>query len=137
MFDLFLIEMNEFSQRINQIADYYGVTKASEFAKKTGFSHQTASNYLKGVRIPTAESIKTIKQVFDKIDANWLLTGKGDMICKIDCSETINEPHEQYGKSPPCHDCFLKDHKIIELQAKLIECQEQTIEIFKEIKFEK
>ncbi|KAF0195263.1 MAG: hypothetical protein FD166_2979 [Bacteroidetes bacterium] len=72
--------MNEFSNRIIQIAEFYGVTRAADFAKKTGFSHQTASNYLKGDRIPTGDSLKIIQQSFDKISAKWLLTGEGEML---------------------------------------------------------
>lgn len=70
--------MNSFNERIAQVADYFGVAKPSDFAKKTGFSHQVASNYLKGERTPTVEALMNIKQTFD-IDANWLLTGEGNM----------------------------------------------------------
>ena len=70
--------MNCFNERIAQIADYFGVAKPSDFAKKTGFSHQVASNYLKGERTPTVEALMKIKQTFD-VDANWLLTGEGEM----------------------------------------------------------
>jgi transcriptional regulator with XRE-family HTH domain len=112
--------MNEFNERIIQIADYYSVTRASDFSRKTGFSHQTASNYLKGSRIPTAESLKIIKQVFDLINAEWLLTGKGEMIRT-----------EQTVKNVYCPDCINKDKLILDLQSKLIKCQEETIQIIK------
>lgn len=71
--------MSEINKRILQIADYYNVVKPADFAKKTGFSHQVASNYLKGTRIPNAEALCIIKQMFD-ISADWLLTGEGEML---------------------------------------------------------
>lgn len=70
--------MNEFNKRILEVAEYYGITKPVDFAKKTGFSHQVSSNYLKGERTPTAEALLKIKQTFD-INADWLLTGQGTM----------------------------------------------------------
>ena len=42
--------MSDIFKRLLKVAEYYNVTKPSEFAKKTGFSHQTASNYLKNVK---------------------------------------------------------------------------------------
>lgn len=72
--------MSDFNERIIQIADYYGVKKASEFAKKTGFSHQVASNYLKSTKNPSVEALKRIQLCFDKINPGWLLTGSGDMV---------------------------------------------------------
>lgn len=72
--------MNEFSERLKQVFDYKGFTKYSEFAEKTGIGHQTVSNYLKGNRKPDAEQLKKIKQAFGDIDAEWLLTGEGNMI---------------------------------------------------------
>lgn len=72
--------MSDFLTRLSQLAEYYGVTKPSEFAKKTGFSHQTASNYLKGDRTPTLEALIKIQQAFESVSIEWLLHGKGDML---------------------------------------------------------
>jgi transcriptional regulator with XRE-family HTH domain len=121
-FDLFLKKMNEFNNRIVQIADYYKLSRASDFAKKTGFSHQTASNYLKGERIPTAESLKTIQQTFDKINADWLLTGRGSMLKGLRTTDVL-------GNLFGCEFCAEKDQKIQDLQSKLIDCQERTINL--------
>lgn len=81
MFDFIFREMNDINKRILQVADYYEVSKPIDFAKKTGFSHQVSSNYLKGDRIPTVEALIRIKQVFD-LSTDWLLTGDGEMLKK-------------------------------------------------------
>lgn len=81
--------MGGLKNRILQIADYYGIEKPADFAKKTGFSHQVASNYLKGVRVPNADALCVIKQTFD-ISANWLLTGEGDMLAKSENSPVFS-----------------------------------------------
>lgn len=72
--------MKEIFERVIELAEYYGVSKPSEFAKKTGFSHQVATNYLKGKRNPTRESINTILVAFPEINGEWLLTGEGPML---------------------------------------------------------
>ncbi len=80
--------MEKINSRILQIADYYNIKKAADFSKKTGFSHQVASNYLKGTRVPNAEALAVIKQVFD-VSADWLLTGEGEMLRKVEDRSNI------------------------------------------------
>ena len=72
--------MNEVNQRISQIADYYNIKSYADFAQRTGLNHQTVSNYLKGKQKPDIDKLAQIKQSFEDINADWLLTGKGNMI---------------------------------------------------------
>ena len=72
--------MNKINERLQQMAEYYGLKRYADFARKTGLSHQTASNYLKGKQKPDIEKLILIKQAFENINANWLLTGKGEML---------------------------------------------------------
>jgi len=72
--------MSELYERVEQLADYYMVSKPSEFAKITGFSHQVATNYLKSKRNPTTEALTAIIKAFPGINSDWLLTGKGEML---------------------------------------------------------
>lgn len=71
--------MEDIGDRLIKIAEYMGVSKASDFSKATGFSHQVSSNYLKKNRKPNAEAIVKIKQTFNNIDMNWFVTGNGNM----------------------------------------------------------
>lgn len=80
IYRIILPKMSDFFTRLSQLAEYYGVTKPSEFAKKTGFSHQTASNYLKGDRTPTLDAITKIQQAFESLSLEWLIDGKGNML---------------------------------------------------------
>ena len=72
--------MNDFFFRFTQFAEYYSVIKPSELAKKTGMTHQSASNYLKNKGNPSIEVINQIKMAFPKLNINWLLTGNGEML---------------------------------------------------------
>lgn len=68
------------SERLQRIQDFYGIKNMSEFARKAGLLNQTASNYLKGTQKPDIEKLSQIKQSFDEINADWLLTGRGEML---------------------------------------------------------
>lgn len=81
----------ELTERLNKIFKHYGMRKYSEFAEKTGLSHQVSSNYLKGKQKPDAEKLSIIIQSFDDINAEWLLTGKGEMLKKDDINFTEKE----------------------------------------------
>lgn len=72
--------MNEFSERLIQVFDYYKFKTTAEFASKTGLSHQTATNYLEGKRKPDASKLKSIIQALNELSAEWLITGQGEMI---------------------------------------------------------
>lgn len=72
--------MKNINDRLVKIAQHYGLASYAKFAEKAGLSHQTASNYLKGKQKPDVEKLSQIKQSFEGINANWLLTGKGDML---------------------------------------------------------
>ena len=86
--------MSELSERLNKIAEYYNLNNYSDFAKKTGLSHQTASNYLKGKQKPDAEKLAKIKQSFESVNGDWLLTGEGDML-KSDSEYNKNPIQDQ------------------------------------------
>lgn len=74
----------ELTERLNKIFKHYNMTKYSEFAEKTGLSHQVSSNYLKGKQKPDAERLIQIIQSFDEINVEWLMLGKGEMLKKDD-----------------------------------------------------
>jgi len=62
--------MESVNDRIWQIADYYGLRRYVDFAEKTGLSHQTVSNYLKGKQKSDVEKLAKIKQSFENINAH-------------------------------------------------------------------
>ncbi len=71
--------MFEIDKRLREIQKHYNLKSYAQFAELVGISHQTASNYLKGKQKPDFQKIALILQSFDKIDANWLILGKGEM----------------------------------------------------------
>jgi phage repressor protein C with HTH and peptisase S24 domain len=72
--------MKDINIRLREIAKYYGLVSYAKFAESTGLSHQTASNYLKGKQKPDIDKLSQIKQSFDEVNADWLLTGNEPML---------------------------------------------------------
>lgn len=66
------------AERLRQLVDFKGKS-SRDFALKIGSSSQVFGKYLQG-RSPSYEVLNCIIETFDDISAEWLLTGKGEMI---------------------------------------------------------
>lgn len=86
-----ILIMSNINNRLNLIKEHYGINSYAEFAKHTGLSHQSSSNYLKGKQKPDIEKLAVIIQSFDEINAHWLLTGKGNMFIETDLNNVSLE----------------------------------------------
>lgn len=115
---------------LNKIKSYYKIKSDAIFASFLGIKPNTLANWR--TRNTLDYSIVITKCV--DIDANWLLTGEGDMIKKTDSyknhSNILAEPKEPYGKQPLNTDNS-KD-LIIETQQKLIIALQKNIELMEE-----
>jgi transcriptional regulator with XRE-family HTH domain len=74
--------MEDINDRLKKIYNHYHFKSIAQFARKTGISHQNASNYLKGKQKPDADKLALIVQVFNEISAEWIVAGKGNMFKK-------------------------------------------------------
>ena len=88
-----------FNDRIIAIAKHYNLLKPADFARRTGFSHQVASNYLKKLKKPSADALEKIQLCFDSVNSEWLLTGKGEMFRGYSSEPVsmVKEPSSTYG----------------------------------------
>lgn len=67
-------------ERLQELINYEGLT-VSAFARKIGVVDQTIRGIVVQKRNkPSFDILEKIIQTFDWIDAEWLLTGKGEMI---------------------------------------------------------
>ena len=78
--------------RLQEIIDYAGLN-VSSFAKKIGVVDQT----IRGIVVqrrnkPGFDILAKILQTFTWINAEWLITGKGEMIKQETTSKTENSP---------------------------------------------
>lgn len=67
----------EIKDRIKQIIEVLGVKTAS-FEKAIG----VANSYLRNVKNVSAETCKSIVEVYPQISLDWLITGNGEMFCQ-------------------------------------------------------
>ena len=65
-----------FGKRLQLLMDYYALS-ASAFADKLSIGRSSISHILSGRNKPSLEFVLKIVDVFDEVDLDWLLYGKG------------------------------------------------------------
>lgn len=130
--------------RIKQYLDLKGVSIRA-FELRCGFSNGSFASQLRNGKTMGVDRLENILNAFPDINAEWLLTGKGDML--NDLPQTTSE--ETAGKQPTATECDCEYHTIpqsdstphdilltmmdkIEDQAKQIGRLEAKIEILQE-----
>lgn len=71
--------MQNMIERIKKIINHYGLSDRA-FAIKCGIKQNTFSNQINGVREISLQTINSILITFEKISAEWLLRGNGEML---------------------------------------------------------
>ena len=71
-----MINSVDFSKRLQQILDFYGLS-ASSFAEKIGVQRSSISHILSGRNKPSLDFVMKILSSFEEVDTYWLLNGKG------------------------------------------------------------
>ena len=77
-------ENSNFFERILQIIEYHNIKSVNSFAKDyLNYDSSEKINRLKDPnKNPSYEILSDISNKFENIDANWLLTGSGEMLRK-------------------------------------------------------
>jgi transcriptional regulator with XRE-family HTH domain len=68
----------ENTNRMKLLIRQLGVTQA-EFARRTGLSASSVSEFVKGTHPITHKAVAKIKKSFENVNADWLLEGQGAM----------------------------------------------------------
>lgn len=68
----------EKQNRMRQLIRALGVTQA-EFARRSGLSEATVSEFSKGRHPVSHRAAAKIKSAFEKVNPDWLLDGRGEM----------------------------------------------------------
>lgn len=64
--------------RLQEFFDTLGISRR-EFARRLDVQVQNVYNYLEG-RVPSVEFVQRLLETYDRLDAEWLLTGRGEMM---------------------------------------------------------
>lgn len=120
---------NEINDRILIYIKHIGMNKNS-FSLKLGHTNSTIiNNIVQGRRNkPSYEVIFKILTTFENINAEWLITGRGEMLKEPDKLEEIHhvqEPRTMY--STKCSECERKQ-EVIDMQRQRIETFNQLID---------
>ena len=73
-------KFNELGSRFFEYLQYKGL-KGKDVAEITGYSGSQISNIVKG-KVFGSDKLFNILNIFNDLDSNWLLTGKGQMLRK-------------------------------------------------------
>lgn len=111
-----------FFDRIQKIIDYYGIKNVNSFAKDyLKYDSSEKINRLKGKNaLPSYTILHDISIKFEKINPDWLLTGRGEML--------QTQGDDRPAADQDCQKCKEKERviqsqqKTIDTQADLIEC---------------
>jgi|SRR5690606_3450390 len=91
-----LKEKGGFFQRIMQIIEYKGIASVNKFATEyLGYNSPEKINRLKKEGTsPSYEIILDISNMFEEIDVEWLVTGRGKMLKSSVLKESFNQAAE-------------------------------------------
>lgn len=96
-------------QRIKQYLDYKGITN-KKFEETVGFSNGAFGSQLKNNRTIGVDKLENILSVYEELNPNWLLRGKGKMINDEDYAQgsvnldTVEEIKGLYKNGVPYYD---------------------------------
>ncbi|GAB2769316.1 helix-turn-helix transcriptional regulator [Salinimicrobium soli] len=72
-----MVNIEEFTNRINKVMEYYDLSAAS-FADKIDVGRSSISHLLSGRNKPSLDFVMKIVKTFPEVDIYWLLNGKGN-----------------------------------------------------------
>lgn len=83
-------DMDGFLARLKAVEVAIGTTR-KEIAGKLDIKPQTFKNYVDGLALPNAKALAGLVQAFG-INANWLLTGNGEMYVSASSQPVVVDP---------------------------------------------
>ena len=107
-----MLNIDDFTFRLQTIFDYYGLT-ASSFADKIGVQRSSLSHLLSGRNKPSLEFVLKITDVFKEVDLYWLLLGKGNF---PKTNQTVNPIEIQENRAYELFTASIEDNQRIEVE---------------------
>lgn len=112
-------------ERVKNIIEYNKLS-ISAFEKKTGMSNNSIQTAIKRTSNLKDDTLNSILNAFQDISAEWLLTGKGEMLKnREEVQNMVNEPEEKYGLD--YKELYLREKMVVDLQFKRIKDLEREL----------
>lgn len=112
---------------LKNIKRHLGYKKDVDFANFLGISPQTLASWY----TRNTFDLEVLYAKCVDIDANFLLTGKGEMLREY--PTMVSEPIQHYEKAKPCQSCVEKE-KLIQSMQKTIDTQSELIDCLQTLK---
>ena len=112
-----MVNVEEFTIRLNKIMEYYDLSAAS-FADKIEVGRSSISHLLSGRNKPSLDFVMKIIQAFPEVELYWLLNGKGDFPKETNQSPKA-EPKNVSTSSPQVQDLFSSSAPATSLEEKV------------------
>jgi transcriptional regulator with XRE-family HTH domain len=98
-----MVNVEEFTIRLNKIMEYYDLSAAS-FADKIEVGRSSISHLLSGRNKPSLDFVMKIVNAFPEVELYWLLNGKGNFPKKS--GEGSRRENNESVKPRPVEDLF-------------------------------
>lgn len=115
-----------FAERLEKVIKDLNLTPYG-FQKKIGAESRAIYNIVDGRNLPGTFLLSLIKKQYQKLNMDWLLTGKGEMWLSGDFNGTLNEEEGNYRtkyKQLQEENSKLKN-QLIQIQEKYSDCLER------------
>ncbi len=89
-----MVNTIEFIQRIKKVMDFHSLN-ASLFADNIGVQRSSISHLLSGRNKPSLDFVLKVTEVFEEVDLDWLIHGKGSFPKSKNLSHSATAPLQQ------------------------------------------
>lgn len=113
-------KFTKMKNRLKQVIDYYDIS-VNAFCIKIDISEATIRRFLSDKNGLSVETLSKISNIYTKINLDWLITGRGEMLLQ-------EQQQEKQQKTPPP---VADDTQLQRLQD-LLEAKQETISVLQE-----
>ena len=106
-----MVNVEEFTNRLNKIMEYYDLSAAS-FADKIEVGRSSISHLLSGRNKPSLDFVMKIVKAFPEVELYWLLNGKGSFPKRTESG--VKEERSAAQEKPAEQDLFSSSAPISE-----------------------
>ncbi|WDO13090.1 hypothetical protein MH928_17425 [Flavobacterium sp. WW92] len=118
--------MSETLKRIKQYIDYKGISIRA-FEIECGFSNGSFASQLKNNKTIGVDKLENILNKYTEINANWVLTGIGEMIASNPIQNVVSESTTDYSSNSNLQELIATQRELIKMQKEKIEALENKL----------
>ena len=118
--------MSKTLERIKEYIDYKKISIRA-FEISCGFSNGSFASQLKNKKTIGVDKLENILNIYSELNANWVLTGKGEML-NIILQNFVVEAKQQYNLVEPVQELLEMQRKLLQMKDEKIATLERELE---------